>query len=138
MHAKEPARLTSALLVRKGDAAPSIGVTELGLASFAHDWTRAQAAAAKSYPKTPANRAGAASDRSPPQAKKRVALTLRLDHDRHRRLRLLAALEGRKMHDILIDALDDCLARLGGQDRFAGCVCLHGGTKTPEPEAEQA
>lgn len=137
MYAKQPARLTSALLVKKGKASPSMGVTELALASFVHDWTRAEAAAAHSGPRSVARSAAAACDRSVP-AKKRVALTLRLDHHRHHRLRLLAALESRKMHDILIEALDDYLARQGEDARFAGCVCLHSGSDTPEPGAERA
>lgn len=60
------------------------------------------------------------------KAEKRAALTLRLDPDRHLRLKIYSAYVRRKIQDVLVAALDDYLNRkaTGG-----GCACLQGHTR---------
>ena len=51
----------------------------------------------------------------------RVALTLRLDRDRHRRLRIFAARRERTSQEVIVRALDAYLEACG-----ADCACLRG------------
>jgi hypothetical protein len=110
-----PARLTSALLARKGHALPTCGFAQsrLGLVP-------PQPAAAKTKPQrggTPAARASLSADlirRSAPKPSRhpdhaeqaRVAFTIRLDRKRYTRLKSLAERRGRSRQGILIEALD--------------------------------
>lgn len=55
---------------------------------------------------------------------KRVAMTLRLDDDRHLKLRLVAAHGKTSCQKILIEALDSYLNGLTEADMPAECVCL--------------
>jgi hypothetical protein len=121
----QPARLTSALLARKGDAYPS------------GDFVAATIDAGQPLP-PPAmltRRAGMAlvSECGAPPARQvrgggrgpgdggngRVALTLRLDRERHRRLRIFGARHERTGQEVILEALDAYLAACG-----ADCACL--------------
>ncbi|MET7945525.1 hypothetical protein [Micromonospora sp. NPDC005324] len=45
-----------------------------------------------------------------------MAMTLRLDDDRERRLRLVADEEARSMHAVVVNAIDDYLARRNAKE----------------------
>jgi len=91
----DAAALTAALMARKGAAQPS------------RLFAVASTAAAAPRPGRPA-----------PPAKDRRRITLRLDAERHMRLKLAAAHLELSLQDILIAALDAYLAR------EAPCACL--------------
>jgi hypothetical protein len=109
------ARLTSAVLARKGHALPTGGFahSRLGLVP-------PHPAAAKPKQQrggTPAPRAALSPDLIRPSTPKpsrppdhagqaRVAFTIRLDRKRHTRLKSLAARQGCSRQEILIEALD--------------------------------
>lgn len=128
----QPARLTARLLARKGRAlpargflAPEQGVTEPvpGIAPL----TRLRPLeVAANLPELVDYRAGvtglARGGGRPPGRgpKQRVAITLRLDRARHRRLRIFAARLDRTSQDVILAALDAYLAAHGGTD----CACL--------------
>jgi hypothetical protein len=126
-----PARLTDVLLARKGHALPTGG--------FAHaklDLIPPQATATKldlqpwaapaprgvllKHPQPvreePRRRSGDADDG-------RVAFTVRLDRDRHARLRILAARRARSGQEMLIKALDAYLEACA-----TDCPCLRRGS----------
>lgn len=113
------ATLTGSLLVRKGEARPT-----------------ALTAAPARPPDAPANertarvRAGQSGGGASAHA---VAMTLRLDGVRHRRLRLFAACTERSMQAVLVAALDDYLARACADDDL-GCACLRLAAPAP-PDA---
>jgi hypothetical protein len=122
-----PARLTASLLARKGQALPTGG--------FAHaklDLLPLQTSAPKperqpwAAPATPAARTErscavhAEPTHDAAEAEDgRVAFTLRLDRDRHARLRILAARRGRSGQEMLIKALDAYLEACA-----IDCPCL--------------
>lgn len=96
---KSAGRLTGDLLARKGRAAP-IGETMVAqilphirnghnAIESVHDREALQAANEAEH--------------------KKVAMTLRLDNERHMKLRLLSAMKGRSCQNLLIEALDDLL-----------------------------
>jgi len=58
-----------------------------------------------------------------PKSARRAKISLRLDHERHRRLRLAAAHTERHLQDLIIEALDRHLDELTGCVRAGGCVC---------------
>ncbi|MFZ5610010.1 MAG: hypothetical protein ACOY99_10420 [Pseudomonadota bacterium] len=93
---KAAASLTAALLARKGNAAP-----------FGAQGPGANGAIAV-LPQ--AADGGTLSVYAPAEGARRVAMTLRLDPQRHLRLRLLSALAGRSCQALLIEALDGYLA----------------------------
>ena len=111
----QPARLTSALLARKGHALPTGGFAQgrLGLAPPAPAVVRCKAKRAV----TTAPRAALSPDLVRPSVPKssrhperagqdRVAFTVRLDRKRYTRLKSLAGRSGRSGQEILIAALD--------------------------------
>lgn len=129
----QPARLTSALLARKGDALPTGG--------FAHtrlDLVPPQPSAARLEQQrcgTSVPRAPLLPDITRPAAQKpsrradragqdRVAFTVRLDRQRHTRLKILAARRGRSGQEILIKALDAYLEACA-----TDCACLRSAAK---------
>lgn len=57
---------------------------------------------------------------------KRVAMTLRLDHPRHLRLRVLSAHVNRSSQDILTEALDTYLDSFAHMPEMKQCDCLRG------------
>jgi len=102
MNAKAPARLSNDLLSRKGMAAPSAGpetrvnmVGSLG----AQDPGRL----------TPAPMRGKLADWIAPEHKsqKRIRVSLRLDEDRHTRLKLVATQRGCTLQSIFTQSIDD-------------------------------
>jgi hypothetical protein len=124
-----PARLTSALLARKGQAIPTGGFAHAKLALVppqpgAAKGERPCRAGAPAGPAAPIGRlARAPGRRRGPEAGRsaddRVAFTLRLDRERHLRLKLLAARRGRSGQEMLLRALDAYLEACG-----IDCPCL--------------
>lgn len=117
----QPARLTSSLLARKGQALPAAG--------FA---SRAAGAVRPGRLEVVGGRAetGVTSPRHGPSGhpERRVAMTVRLDRDRHVRLKVFAALHELNCQDVLVEALDAYLRQCG-----ADCACLRCGS---QPDAE--
>lgn len=124
----QPARLTSALLARKGDALPTGG--------FAHarlDLVPPQPSVARLEQQrcgTSLPRAALVPDLTRPAAQKpsrrpdragqdRVAFTVRLDRERYMRLKIFAARRGRSGQEILTRALDAYLEACA-----TDCACL--------------
>jgi hypothetical protein len=62
----------------------------------------------------------------------RRRITLRLDPGRHVRLKLASAHLDRSIQDIVIDALDDHLARVAPNVAEGGCACLAGESDSKE------
>jgi predicted transcriptional regulator len=150
MTIKPEARLTSALLARKGNAQPfpakdvfslppqtavdpGAGASEQAAGRRIHPegWPSPAATFSLRRPERPAPEparkaeaapsSGSQTDPSASLSKKRVALTLRVDHDRHRRLRILAAQTGRSSQEIMMTALD---AYVDGEAAGEICECL--------------
>lgn len=117
----QPARLTSSLLARKGQALPAAGFS-----------SRAAGAVLPGRLEVVGGRgeAGVASVRHAPsgQPGRRVAMTVRLDRDRHVRLKVFAALHELNCQDVLVQALDAYLRACG-----ADCACMRCGR---QPDAE--
>lgn len=125
---KPIASLCSSLLARKGDARPAIRRTHvsLGSATFPAEEPgsastlsaapgQQQARIARAYASRPGHMPKPAV--STPKAK--AAFTLRLDPDRHLRLRLASAVGKRSAQQIVIQALDALLDRQPGLDDLA-------------------
>ena len=112
------ASLTGSLLARKGAAQPS-GLTFLaGVPS--------QGAAAAPRPAAAANTPSAVA--APQRAEKTCGpvakLTLRLDRDRHLRLKLASVHARRSIQEILTLALDEYLERVVPEAFNGRCACL--------------
>ncbi|MFQ5346553.1 MAG: hypothetical protein ACE5ED_01755 [Rhodothalassiaceae bacterium] len=125
---KNAARLTASLLVRKGEATPAV-IPEVRAARF-------PAAARQQVPVPPLARrkakAAPADEAVSPDSKaadrvagKRIAMTLRLDAERHLRLKLLAAHERKSCQVLLLEALDALVDRHLAET--GDCSCLHDG-----------
>lgn len=126
-----PARLTSALLARKGQANPTGGFAHAKLALIPPQPSAAKrdrqccgavgsddgAATVRRLAPGPGRRRGSvAVDRG---GGDRVAFTVRLDRERHLRLKILAARRGRSGQEMLLRALDAYLEACA-----MDCPCL--------------
>ena len=69
--------------------------------------------------------------RSAPGSKSKAAFTLRLDPDRHIKLRLACALDGRSAQQLVTDALDHLLERMPDLDGLAQKAKRGGKTNEP-------
>ena len=127
MSSRTPARLSSGLLSRKGMAAPSAGPeSRANMVGLAAETTRPQLrqgpaparstladwAAPDPAPST------AAQGRHGQMAQKRVRVSLRLDEDRHTRLKLVATQRNCTLQSLFTEAIDEFFIRhapdLGG------------------------
>ena len=127
----EPARLTAELLARKGQALPTTGfahaVVALGrpmLGSDQHAPARYDGAPAAGVRPGEDARKAARDRRQEPAGRRqedRVALTVRLDRERHRRLRIFGARYACSSQDVIVRALDAYLETCGDD-----CACLRG------------
>ena len=104
----KPATLTSALLARKGGASPAFPL----IPSLGEDRPERRAAGRAGLPMTTEDRA--------PVAK----LTLRLDRERHLKLKLAAAHLRMSAQEILTKALDQYLDDMIPTCVDGGCQCL--------------
>jgi hypothetical protein len=121
---RPPARLTGELLARKGEALPATGMATATLALAPTRPTLVRAGVAAS---SDGERRGSRSERRQPAGRReddRVALTLRLDRERHRRLRIFSARHDCSGQDVIVRALDAYLE--GCSDH---CACLRGETE---------
>jgi len=116
------ATLSGSLLVRKGEARPAV-LSAVPAQRFDLATTGGGA-----RPRPRLARAGGGPPGGP--APHPVAMTLRLDGERHRRLRLFAACTERSMQSILVAALDAYIARACADDDH-GCACLRDGVPSP-------
>ncbi|HKJ75423.1 MAG TPA: hypothetical protein VKA19_15015 [Alphaproteobacteria bacterium] len=134
MQTKGPAKISSSLLARKGQALPSPG-------------GRYSSIPAK-FPQAAANtneRGGerlraddddlivhhhaeetddAAHAKKPVGDGPRIAMTVRLDHETHRRLRLLSAHTNKSSQDIFTEALENYMKQVAARISGVGCACL--------------
>lgn len=123
-----PARLTSGLLARKGQAFPAGGQARAGISP-----SQPLPPVTPGSPKprradnvrslgTPAARTAGRSDQPKAGKDGRVALTVKLDPARHARLRILAARQHRTSQEVMIEALDALLEACG-----PACECMRNG-----------
>ncbi len=109
---KSVARLTSSLLSRKGSAQPAVPATHrirLPLAREAAKPAESVLLAKSKQWSTPEPRHSTQPGNQ--RGKKRVRVSLRLDLDRHRKLKLVAMQTGRTLQSLLTQALDDYFQR---------------------------
>jgi hypothetical protein len=126
MNAPEAASLTSALLVRKGAAVPA------GYVSLAAVVRGVRAPEADDSGVTTLSEAGKASGARPRRRRQsavdpRARISLRLDDERHLKLKLTAAHLHKKLQDVVIAALDGYLDQVGPAVMNGNCACLEGG-----------
>jgi hypothetical protein len=123
MNAPEAASLTSALLVRKGAAVPA------GYVSLAAAVRGVRASDADAAGVTPISEAGktARPRRRRAASDPRARISLRLDDERHLKLKLTAAHLHKKLQDVVIAALDGYLDQVGPAVMNGNCACLDGG-----------
>jgi hypothetical protein len=121
----EAASLTSALLVRKGAAVPA------GYVSLATVVRGVRAPDTNEGTVTPIGGAGLArasgSRRRRSETDSRARISLRLDDERHLKLKLTAAHLQKKLQDVVIAALDGYLDQVGPAVMNGNCACLEGG-----------
>ncbi|HEX9835508.1 MAG TPA: hypothetical protein VGB90_01565 [Alphaproteobacteria bacterium] len=141
---KSPASsLTEALLARKGTAIPSHYVApQVPLSAVPVAYALGAPASAPprfAVPPTGVTVAHPLVHRTRPKTGRdgvdfhdRRRITLRLDPGRHVRLKLASAHLDRSIQDILIDALDDHLARVAPNVAEGGCACLAGESDAKE------
>ena len=144
---KRPARLTGALLARKGNAAPTQAtspiyfpfaeameeeaagqdVALLAETGAAHPRFAALPAAERKANSSDKKERGLGCRGTKPTdvGGSRAALTLRLDEERHLRLRVFSAHSKRSSQDILTQALDEYLERHSYDGNMRHCDCLH-------------
>lgn len=126
----QPARLTSSLLARKGRAIPTAGFTRPGvdpnqrLPASEQSLRPSPGGSPVPLPRTaPAEAHGHAAPMPSGQDDgRRIALTVRLDRERHRRLRVLAARQDSTGQAVILAALDAYFDACG-----ADCACLRQG-----------
>ena len=110
------ASLTAGLLARKGQALPAVRPAFQPRPAADHRPPAVVVHQARLAAAFPAPAEAAARER-------RVALTLRLDDDRHLRLKLIAARRRTTIQSLLLDALDEMLTESNNDE----CVCGVGG-----------
>lgn len=130
---RAPARLSGELLARKGQALPTGGLAyatmtlDQPLPSYGpavlvrYGSLPAQDALAQGASRRTAERRRQPAGR---REEDRVALTLRLDRERHRRLRIFCARHECSSQEVIVRALDAYLETCGED-----CACLRGETE---------
>lgn len=137
---KPIAALTGSLLARKGDARPAMRRAYVPMASLAtagealHDdlgWHVGQREAPRDETSVHRQQERIAHSFGPSKAPvaaavqpapRRTAFTLRLDAERHLRLRLASAVARRSAQQLVTEALDDWLAKQPGLDALVAQV----------------
>jgi hypothetical protein len=119
----EAASLTSALLVRKGAAVPAGYVS---LATVVRS-RASETGEATVTPLAEASRTRATRPRRRAALDPRTRISLRLDDDRHLKLKLTAAHLHKKLQDVVIAALDGYFDQVGPAVMNGQCACLDGG-----------
>ena len=130
MQSKGPANLSSSLLARKGQALPSPSGRYSSIpASFPRNAANTNEQSAPREVSMPEGRTTSRSDEETPAKRPigegpRVAMTVRLDHDTHRRLRLLSAHTNKSSQEIFIEALENYMKCESAKIPGEGCACL--------------
>jgi len=135
------APLQPALLARKGGARPAMrsqfalasdDLADLGWNDFGHD------DAAEPDRVVPINRIGSIAARkdrrSAAEQGRKAAFTLRLDPERHLRLRLASALDARSAQALVTEALDRLFAAMPDLDPLATAATV-GRARKPRPKS---
>jgi hypothetical protein len=132
MQTKGPANLSSSLLARKGQANPSpSGRYSSVPAQFPHAAANANdrfapkpvpSARDESLEEDDSDASGQA--KRPVGDGQRIAMTVRLDHETHRRLRLLSAHTNKSSQEIFTEALDGYMKLMSTRIPGDGCKCL--------------
>jgi hypothetical protein len=140
MTANGPARLTSALLVRKGNATPaSHGLGRQPISSLvqAAQVEKKMFAFFRSTPEKPAHRVEVTqaprARQKPARRDARARLTLRVDADKYLRLRLVSAHRRRSLQHVLTEALDYYLEDIAPKVSEGKCACLESGRISEAP-----
>lgn len=115
-----PARLSSGLLARKGEAFPAGGFAAAGI-GLSQPLPSPHARPRSCRPQASSAIGGVALPPTAPEIARheRVALTVRLDPVRHARLRIFSARRRRTCQDVVIEALDAYLQACGPD-----CACM--------------
>ena len=137
------APLTSLLLARKGDARPALAPAKDAVAPLVAAAPRAEASSlatamrpshegpalpvANGERPAPAFRVWTGFDGGGPGGSDAVRLSVRMDRDRHRKLRILAAQRGLSLQKALIRAIDDLVSTSVAQADGGNCACLRTG-----------
>jgi hypothetical protein len=138
MTANGPAKLTSALLVRKGNAAPaSHGFGTQPVSSLVHAAREEKRMFAffRSAPKKSPRRVevtqASQSRRKPSSRDARARLSLRVDAEKYLRLKLVSAHRRRSLQHVLTEALDYYLQDIAPTVSEGKCACLEAGREVP-------
>lgn len=124
MTMSEPAVLSSAVLARKGAAVPT-GYTPLRPYDVNAGKGAARITDENAGDPPPAAKCAAAAIGGPSsRAGGRARVSVRLDRERHLKLRLTAAHLRRTLQDVITDALDRYLEQLGPEVLRTDCACL--------------
>lgn len=127
MRSKGPSSLSSNLLARKGQASPSPGGVYANLASSAFRPKQVNGLSRGSDDPFEAQHAKApqqSAAKRPVGEGARIAMTVRLDHETHRRLKLICAHTKRSSQDIFAAALETYMKGLADSVPGENCVCL--------------
>lgn len=128
MAMSQPAVLSGAMLARKGAAVPS-GYTPMRPRDISSAGSAAGNAARNASQNAgdpaPASGCMAAAVGGPPPAEgERTRVSVRLDRERHFKLKLTAAHLESSLQDVITDALDRYLEQLGPEVLRNDCACL--------------
>ncbi len=141
----KPASLSASLLARKGSALPSVlspsRILERGAPAqrnVANLFAAGNGRTARPRHDGDAERAsrGGGGETAARTEAARVKLSIRLDPERHLRLKLAAAHTGRRLQDIVVAALDRYLDDMSEIVQARGCDCYR--SHAPRPAAEAA
>lgn len=131
---RQPARLTSSLLARKGQALPASAQPRAAISTSQPSPPvplacpgRRRADNVRSL-RIPAASTAGRSNRHKVGQNSRVALTVKLERARHARLKILAARQQRTSQDVMIEALDALLEACG-----PACECMRTGAGCDAP-----
>ena len=135
-----PARLTSALLVRKGNAAPaSHGFGTQPVSSLVHVAQEEKKLFAffRSAPKKTPRRVEVTqaplARRKPAPRDARARLTLRVDAEKYLQLKLVSAHRRRSLQHVLTEAVDYYLEDIAPTVSEGKCACLESGRLSEAP-----
>lgn len=136
------APLTSSLLLaRKGDARPALApakdavapLVAAQIASGPRAEARSLATVIRPVPDAPADQGADRQRPAPPVLSAfdgggpgggTARLSVRLDRDRHRKLRILAAQRGVSLQKAMIQAIDSLVSASAGREDAINCACL--------------
>ena len=128
MNARGPAILSSIHLARKGDAAPTgytpLRAHDVNTVKSANENTDDAPSVTASVVTPPAAPAAFRGGDQPSIDKGRARVSVRLDRDRHLKLKLAAAHLQGSLQAIITDALDQYLDQIGPEVLQGDCNCL--------------